>query len=342
MTDGQNTDVETVDSAASAFAALLSSEEEHPETRKAPAPKEPTDDSDVENEPEAEVDEESTSEDDDQVETDDVEDTDDQEDADDAEETEEEPSEPRKFRVKVDGQDIEVTEDELLKGYSRHADYTRKTQKHSEDVKAFETESSAVREERKQLADQLTQLKSAIESLTPAEPDWDKLREENPEEFPTVWAEWQQHKDRLAKLNAKQQEALKKVQEDQAKDFKKYIENEQTALITAIPEWKNPEVAKKEAKELGEYALTLGFSEAEVNSLVDHRPLLMLRKAMLYDKLQQKKPVVKQKIETVKSVTPGAKQKVNRQKSEFAKRSERLKKSGSVKDAAALFEMLDD
>ena len=36
------------------------------------------------------------------------------------------------YTVRVDGKDVEVTEDELLKGYSRQADYTKKTQELAE------------------------------------------------------------------------------------------------------------------------------------------------------------------------------------------------------------------
>lgn len=41
------------------------------------------------------------------------------------------------FTVKVDGQDIEVSRDELLQGYSRHSDYTRKTQALAADREKF-------------------------------------------------------------------------------------------------------------------------------------------------------------------------------------------------------------
>ena len=51
---------------------------------------------------------------------------DDEEEAEESDEEEEE--EPDLFAVKVDGEEIEVTFDELLRGYSRQSDYTRKTQ----------------------------------------------------------------------------------------------------------------------------------------------------------------------------------------------------------------------
>ena len=40
----------------------------------------------------------------------------------------EEPEEEPKYKVTVDGQEVEVTQEELLRGYMRQSDYTRKTQ----------------------------------------------------------------------------------------------------------------------------------------------------------------------------------------------------------------------
>jgi hypothetical protein len=44
----------------------------------------------------------------------------------------EEQEQPQVFSVKVDGKEVEVTLDELQKGYSRTQDYTRKTQQIAE------------------------------------------------------------------------------------------------------------------------------------------------------------------------------------------------------------------
>lgn len=49
-------------------------------------------------------------------------------------ETDEEP----KYTVKVDGEEIEVTQDELLRGYMRQRDYTQKTQQLAEQRRQFE------------------------------------------------------------------------------------------------------------------------------------------------------------------------------------------------------------
>lgn len=54
------------------------------------------------------------------------------------EEEQEEPQEEPKYTVKVDGKDVEVTQEELLRGYMRQADYTQKTQQLAEQRRQFE------------------------------------------------------------------------------------------------------------------------------------------------------------------------------------------------------------
>ncbi len=64
------------------------------------------------------------------------------------EESEEKAPRDEKFVVKVDGKEIEVPKDELIRGYQREADYTRKTQKLAEERKLVESEFQQVRAER--------------------------------------------------------------------------------------------------------------------------------------------------------------------------------------------------
>ena len=96
--------------------------------------------------------------------------------SDDSEEQEQEQEQPR-YRVKVEGQEYEVTQDELVKGYQREADYTKKTQKLAEQRKAVEAEYAAV-EQAKHLRDTYAQrlqiIEQALQSQTPSE-DLDAL-----------------------------------------------------------------------------------------------------------------------------------------------------------------------
>jgi hypothetical protein len=254
--------------------------------------------------------------------------------------------EPKKHKVKVDGQELEVTEDELLKGYSRNADYTRKTQALAEQAKAFEAEQQQVRAERQRYATQLVELEGAIKGMT-QEPDWDKLRTENPEAFPEVFASWQLHQKRISDIESERQQAVSAVQADMAQQQRAVLHAEQQKLLEAIPAWKDAEVSKSERAALLAYGQDAGFNEQELHSVVDHRALVLLRKAMLFDKAEKDKAAAaakgQEKIERARVVPPGssaaAKPKVN----EGTRRFQRLKKTGSERDAASLIElMLED
>lgn len=54
------------------------------------------------------------------------------------EEEHKEPEEEPKYKVTVDGQEVEVTQEELLRGYMRQSDYTRKTQQLANQRQQFE------------------------------------------------------------------------------------------------------------------------------------------------------------------------------------------------------------
>ena len=99
------------------------------------------------------------------------------------EDAEEAPQPGQTFRVRVDGEEVDVPLDELLKGYSRTADYTRKTQAIAEARKQAQQESALAREERQRYAQTLAALEGTLKSLQPPEVDWERLYAENPVEW---------------------------------------------------------------------------------------------------------------------------------------------------------------
>lgn len=262
------------------------------------------------------------------------------EDPDDVEEEDgESETEPQTLKVKLPDGEQELPVEEVIKGYLRTADYTRKTQALADERKAFVGEQESVRGERTTLATQLTQLTEALKNMTPAEPDWDTLRVESPAEFPTLWADWQRHSARLAKVEEARKKAVEAVTSDQIAHMKQYVASEETKLLEVIPAWKDAAVSKKERAELHAFAITSGYTTDELSQVYDHRVMSLLRKAMLYDKGVAKKPAVQAKIDKVKVATPGPKNQVGRTPaSKRARAEQRFAKTGSVRDAAAVFE----
>ena len=250
------------------------------------------------------------------------------------------------IKVKDDGKELEVTLDELRKGYSRYSDYTRKTQALAEERKSFQGEAEAIRMERAQYAELLPALKAQLEVQSEAEPDWDNLYNEDPIEAARLERHWRKsHQERAAKLQAIEAEQ-KRVAEETAKDqtraLTEFVEAERAKLPEVIPEWKDEGTMQSEAKELREWALNNGFSERDLSALVQASHVSILRKAMMFDKGSKKVEKVKAQprkvARIVRSGSSGTQ--VNTRSSDVKKASQRLARTGRVADAAALLDKL--
>lgn len=317
----------TEDTATSAFAALLSDEEDPQETEKPPVQEDPEPAPDAEDgsaSTEQAVSEEGKSDPDEATEATD----------------EGQPTETL-YPLTINGVTEMVTLQEALKGYSRQKDYTQKTQELAEQRKQLEAELPAVREERVKLADYLTKLEVAIKEATPEEPDWATVQREDPEKFAGLWAQWQVHKNRIKAIEDEKAEAIAAVQRDQAQQYAAYIADQKAKLAVVIPEWKDAAVAKAEKAQMIEYAKSLGYEDADLAEVKDHRMMAVLRDAAKYRALKKKTPAITEQIEKVRVAAPGsAHSGGSAPTSEAAKARARLAKTGKQADAAAAFESM--
>jgi hypothetical protein len=257
----------------------------------------------------------------------------------DEEEAEEVEPEPEKFTVKVDGKELEVTKEELLRGYQREADYTRKTQKLAEERRMVESEFEQVRVEREQYAQVLGQLQQKLQEMTPQEPNWEQLEKQDPTEYARQWTNHQRRQQQQAAIAAEQMRLNQMQQAEQAKAMQERLLDEANRVKELIPEWRSPERAKEDGKALIEYGQKLGFSEQELGNVTDARALVALYKAWKFDQMMSKKPELQAKIKKApRMATPGSANTVTPKNSELKSAKQRLANTGSVKDAAALFE----
>jgi hypothetical protein len=255
------------------------------------------------------------------------------------EEAEEEAPRDEKFIVKVDGKEIEVPKEELIRGYQREADYTRKTQKLAEERKFVESEFQQVRAERETYAQILGQLQQKLQEFEPQEPDWNRLEVEDPTEYARQWTSHQRRQQQKYAVQAEQMRLNQLREAEMQKQINTVLAQETAILKEKIPEWSSPEKAKAEGKALLEYGQQLGFSEQELNGITDSRALLALHKAWKYDQMMSKRPEFQAKIKKApKMATPGSAGSVGSKSGELNNAKKRLAQSGSVRDAASLFE----
>lgn len=309
----------TADQAANAIESMLSGDgyQQEPEAL-------------MGDEPET-IDEEVSAEDDAaEVESEDVE-------SEDAEEPEQE-EQPSKFTVKVDGKDVEVSLDELQKGYSRTEDYTRKTQALAQERKQAQAEFESVRNERAQYAQLLGALQEQLTQATP-QVDMDYLYNEDPIEWVKQRELQRSNAERMAAIASEQ----KRLADEQAKEQNAYLKDElskeKDLLLSQAPELRDPKTAAKAKQDWISAGKAVGLSEQELNNVRDHRILLALRKLAAYDAMVAKRKDLKPVQSSTPTARPGT---ISKQpQSSIVKQSQqRLAKTGNVRDAASLIERL--
>jgi len=322
----------SVAEAQEALLSLLEPEEETPETEEA----QPTE------EEESQPIEEDESFEEESEEEEEVEEAEEE-----SEETEGE-EEEELYAVTVNGEEVAVSLDELLSGYSRQSDYTRKTQEIANDRKDIESlqqkynsEMSTIQQERQHYMEALQGIiTNSAEGLTKySDVDWENLKETDPIEFVTKREELRQSQEKVQALQREQYNTQQRHQQEAQKMRAQIVQEEYGKLVEKLPEWGDEDKQKEIASSVRSYASTQGFTEEELNSLVDHRSLLVLMKAEKYDQLQKSNVKSKKLKNKPKVIRAGSG--TSNKKSDKSKRTaqmKRLRGTGHIDDASALLE----
>jgi hypothetical protein len=199
-----------------------------------------------------------------------------------AEEEQEEPTPT--YRVKVGKDELDVPLDELLKGYSRTADYTRKTQEIAETRKMVEADRAKI-EEAAKLRDTYAQRLSVIEQMLNQDSGEDlaTLKETDPIGYAVRVAEQSEREKQLAAVRAEQQRLAQQQQAEHGERLKAHLAAESQKLSEAIPEFADPVKGTAVKADIRKYAQGLGFSDQELAQAYDSRAITALYKAMQYD-----------------------------------------------------------
>jgi hypothetical protein len=248
------------------------------------------------------------------------------------------------YSIKVDGEELEVTLDELRSGYQRQKDYTKKTQSLAEQRKEFEDKSVELDGLYKNFENQAVLATEVLNRDLKkfATLDWDKLKTEDPVEYVSKQLEVQDINNQKKALQDQLQLAFEQQQKASNDNMQKYLTAERKELEKLLPDWKDPKKAAVAQEALTNYGREIGYTDQELASIVRAKDLLILDKARRYDELSAKKesiskkktaPAIRKRVKS-KGVAPKG---VNKVKAVESKR-DNLRKSGSLKDAAALMQ----
>jgi hypothetical protein len=147
---------------------------------------------------------------------------------------------------------------------------------------------------------------------------------------------------REKQMNAIEYERQRIAQQQQAEmseHQRRQVAAEAEKVTELIPDYSDAKKGATLRQELRAYAKSIGYTDAEIGAVYDARTVKALYDAMQYQKLVESKPGVSKKVQSapkmIKSGTSTNKTSTTEsQKRQFNK----LKSTGRVKDAAALFE----
>lgn len=235
-----------------------------------------------------------------------------------------------KIKVKVDGEESEVSLKEAREGYQRETDYRRKTQELAKERAEIPAKVRAeVEKKAQEYQHNVKVFYQALANLADAElvnTDWNKLANEDPAEFVKKTHRKTQFENFLkaAEGEIKKQEEAKQKEESErlAQALPQAIER----LKAAIPNW-GDELSQKITKSSIE---NYGLSKEELSGIVDDRYIRVLHDAMKFQELQKQKPLIDKKVADLpKVLKPGTQQSktlVNSEREQQLKAN--LKKSG--------------
>lgn len=239
--------------------------------------------------------------------------------------------------VMVNGVEEQVPLEELMQGYSRNADYTRKTQALAEERRKIESERSqltlAARESVERAAALASQLEHELRSSQPDPKEMEQLRLTNPAEYAARFADEQR---RVALLQAAQQQTAAYEQTQRATQ----VANERQALADKEPAFASDFDGTYAA--LGKWVTDPnggGVSVEDWNREADHRRILIAFRAWKGSEQNaaatDRKSTVRKKVANLPRIRSGARHEPGQtEQAGYDTAINQMRESGTTRDIA--------
>jgi len=322
INDTSNEVVETQVDAVETFAKALESQESN------------QDEPEVTNEQEDEEAVEETAE---ETESEEVEEESEEDEPDYTNEDDVEVEERKTYRVKAGGEEKDVTLDELVSGYQKGEDYTKKSQTLAEARKKVEAHAHEV-QQAMQIKEEYAQRLAQVEQFLMSDNEQvnlEELKENDPIQYAIKVAEQTETNKKINLLRQERAKVQQQQQAYQAQQQHAVVQNEAKLLSEKVKEFSDPKKAEQIKSDIRNFGKSVGFSDQELSQVYDHRHVLILQKAMEYDKLQQSKAGVTKKLTNAPKMAKKGKKVIN--SDTYTKQKKRLKSSGKLTDAVDVF-----
>jgi len=256
------------------------------------------------------------------------------------EETQTETEEPELHRIKVSGQELEVTLDELKAGYSRDSDYRQKTHTLGLERKDLDSQKESFRQSYDTRLSELNDMISTADSFIRQQQgskDLQKLYDEDPTSAARLDYQLREQQRQIDGMKSKAYEANQK-------QYNEYLEAQKQLAAATIPEYSDPNKTDQFKTNMRTTLRSYGFNDGEIGSLADHRMLMVIRDAMSYKSVKDKRPIAQKKVANAPRVVKSgiAKSSASSGREGIRNKISRLKKTGHIREAqSALMDMIN-
>lgn len=245
----------------------------------------------------------------------------------------------QRFRVKVDGEEVEVTLDDLKRSFAGQGYIQKRMQEVAAVRKEAEATYNALNQERAQMAQALAVYQQQLSAAGNPQPPSKDLLKTDPIRYLEEEAAYREGMEQRQAIAQQQAYLMQQQSEQQARAYKAYLAEQAQLLTQRIPEFADAKKAGELKKSLIEAGSQhYGFSPDELQGISDARHVQVLHDAMRYRQLMAGKERVQEKVAQVNRpvVRPGAKRPEATGKQIEAKKAlSRMKTTGSVDDVAA-------
>ncbi len=285
---------------------------------------------------ETEVEQETEFESEDDAEYAELEDEDESEEYEESDEEQADQSGPETFSIKVDGEQVSVTLDDLKQSFSGQQ-YIQKGMKQAAAArKQAEEAYNGLNQQRQQLDQFMQQVGQKGLMLEPTPPTKDLL---NADPLGYIEAD-ATYREEMGQYQIEQHELKQNhdaMQVEKAKADKANLDYNFAELKRVLPDFADANKATKMKERLLKQGIAEDYTAEEIGGIIDYRAMRVLNKARLYDQIMAGNSTVESKLKKARPLMKAGTKKmpdsaVKKQRQQLSQ----LKKSGSIHDAAAL------
>jgi len=252
------------------------------------------------------------------------------------EESEEESEDqPELHTVSVDGEEVQVSLNDLKRGYSGQQYVQKGMREVADSRKETEVVYTQLQDERRKVSEAINLVMSGQLSPPPPPPDQSLLDSD-----PIGYMQQQQHYDQAKALydgQLRQIETYGKQQaEAEMQANEAYFRHEAEQLRIAEPDYIDPVKTAEWNDKLIKIGDVYGYSEQDIAAVVDHRARRVLMDAARFHELKDGSKKTVQDVKKKVTAKKAARKKVSTSQNRRSKQRAKLKGSGNINDAVNL------